>query len=248
MLDSTQQMQCTPVFAMNSDAACASLLTMIKAANLCTTVVANSSGQTGTTVSSGQQSSIGQSSVVQSGTTTTTTTGQQSSVVQSSGTTGESSVVQTSGTMGSGGSSCDPPPKGPFPETTAGVYCPFGTPPAGKTSAYCSAPTPFCCEPGAGTSTCAAASSDCASGDTIWQCGAKIDCPGGVCCANGSVGMQAACGTYPAYAYGSMFKGTVCASSCDSSQFQVCGAASDCSSGQTCVPIKAKGSDFGYCM
>jgi hypothetical protein len=236
MLSGSDATMCDGVVTAANDGNCTNFLGQIQKDGLCLGA--------GTTTSSGVSGVTGVS-------TATTATG-VSGVTGVSNPTGTSVSSVTTATTGGGGTSagdagCEKPPEGPFAETTAGVYCPFGTPPAGKTSLYCPA-MQTCCEPTSGTSTCQA-SSTCATGDTAWTCGAPIDCGSGmVCCGNGTVETQAPCGTYPAFAYASEFKGTSCAASCGAMQFEVCGASTDCPSGMTCVAIKAKGNDFGYCM
>jgi hypothetical protein len=128
-----------------------------------------------------------------------------------------------------------------------GPFCPFGAVDGGG-SLTC-AFGEHCCEPNAGTSTCA---SDCsgvpvpdAGSITDWQCQDSNSCPSGqVCCANGTADHDPACSYYFLH----KLTGTVCATACAAGQVTVCERLGDCSGGTTCVPAKGKGAQFGVCQ
>lgn len=166
----------------------------------------------------------------------------------------------------SGDAGCHKAPPELHAETEAGVYCPFSDLADSGKAGTCAAGQHCCEPPTSGNSTCTAAATTCATGDTDWQCGAPADCvgnaAGGVCCGTGTINMQAPCGAgqagypdggYPAYPYVSDFKGTTCAASCNGQMFNgeklgivICSQQSDCVTG-TCTPIEPKGGGTGYC-
>lgn len=122
--------------------------------------------------------------------------------------------------------------------------CPFSAP-SGQPWDYCSSGTQHCCIPFSGQSSCQATCPVDAGRD--FQCLDTIDCTGGgVCCGIGQVLKDDACGTY----YGKSFKGSKCATSCDTNnnEFKICQSDDDCTGGQTCTPMSAVGAQFGFCQ
>jgi hypothetical protein len=143
---------------------------------------------------------------------------------------------------------CDKPPPGPYAELEAGVYCPFSAPDGGHNEVC--RPGQHCCEPSTGTSTCVAAATACGANDTNWECEGPLDCAnsnaGHLCCGTGEIETQAPCGSYPAFPYVKTFTGSSCAAACTA--FVICSQTSDCkTAGETCVAIRPKGNDIGYC-
>jgi hypothetical protein len=147
-----------------------------------------------------------------------------------------------------------------FPETTAGVYCPFSSVDGGP-NVTCAAGD-FCCQPNAPDdagvylpSTCEAPSGACpVRGSIVWECEGPKDCAvsgsaGPVCCGFGTPKKEApSCSNYN-YVSGASGKGTVCAASCGTGQTQICDKATgECPRGTTCTPVKYHGNDVGYCM
>lgn len=157
------------------------------------------------------------------------------------------------GTGGSAGGSADagqcktpstlhPPKAG----DTATIYCPFSSTDGGKND-YCTPQTQHCCEgSGAGsTSSCVAAGTACATGDTDWQCEDPADCPTGtVCCGTGTlvVNSDPMCANYASH-----FTGTNCAASCAAGEITMCTSDGECG-GKTCVPFETKGNQVGGCQ
>jgi len=177
------------------------------------------------------------------------------------GTTGSGTGTTGSGTgtTGSGsGPKCYSVATKLYPGDGGSMYCPFDTTDAGKT-AYCSS-SEHCCEPSSGGSSCVANGTACSPAtDTDWQCQQAADCKvrgtGAVCCGTGSIAQQSAqpgCaadgGTLPPSIYVSGFKGSSCAASCPSTEWQLCTTDAECPSGQMCVPMKSKGNDVGACQ
>jgi len=154
-----------------------------------------------------------------------------------------------SGAAGDGDAACEKPPK-LFPESVAGVYCPFST-----GNITCAAGQ-HCCETptSAGTpSTCVANGTPCpVAGSVDWQCQEAIDCAGAdaggpICCGSGTPTTATHCGnTWPEW---SSFTGTQCVTSCPAPGITVCEQNSDCTTdaGTTCTASKASGNDFGFC-
>jgi hypothetical protein len=233
-----QSTSCTTAVSMNSESGCQMYLAA--AQETCT---ANMKTGSGITPGSGTSTPPGSG---------ITPPGSGSSISPGSGT--------SPGSSGSGSSAADcyTAPK-LYPETTAGVYCPYDYTDAGTVT--CAAQQ-HCCETAskdAGASACVANGTACPSAsDTDWQCLGPLDCAGNangtVCCGTGTPKVQAACtndaGPQPPYYYlsSASFTGTTCASSC--STYQVCSQNSDCTgatAGTTCTPVDSHHSDFGIC-
>jgi hypothetical protein len=141
---------------------------------------------------------------------------------------------------------CGPPVTLHPAQPSTGPYCPFsGTDGGGNvTCAF----GQHCCESpvGAGPSACNADCSAMPDGGTDWQCQDSTNCGAGqVCCAfTTGPAMDPGC----TWSFLHHFTGTVCAASCAAGQLQVCESPTACPAGQTCVPTKAKGADFGTCQ
>jgi hypothetical protein len=230
-LSGSNATMCASALGTGVDSTCASFLTQIKAANLCTGTTLPGGPDTGTTGTTPD--------------TGTVTTGKDS------GTGTSPDTGTTMGGMDAGtGADCEAPPTMVYAESKAGVYCPFSAVDGGKNQ-VCTAGE-HCCETpeGSGASTCNAAGTACAVAmSTDWQCEGTPDCSGTsgtVCCGTGTIETQAACGTYPAYPYISKFTGSSCAASCTT--YQICSQTSECPSGKTCVPVKPKGNTIGVCQ
>jgi hypothetical protein len=217
-------------------------LATIQQNGLCLATASSGASTGGTPASTGGNNSTGVGpSSTSPGNTGNTTGGGNTSTSQ-----GESDT--------SGAATC---PK-LFAETKQGdMYCPFSGVDGGKAQ-YCGTGD-VCCEPEendagvAPPSTCGSKTS-CTANATVWECLEAIDCTGNangtVCCASGTVEAEtctAADGGTSTYNKIKDFKGTTCSTSCGAGSI-VCEAAGDCPSGQTCVPSKAYGNDFGVCV
>ncbi len=156
-------------------------------------------------------------------------------------------MTTTTGDAGhDAGDTCGTPPA-LHPETAPGVYCPFTA--AG--SVHCTAGQQCCEAPSTSTdgSTCETLGTTCPiTGSIQWDCDGPVDCAssslGPVCCANGTVALDATCG----FNRGSGFTASHCATSCGSGEISICSEATDpCSSG-TCTPFKVAGIVIGTCQ
>ncbi len=208
-----------------------------------------------------------------------TTGGSSTSSSKETGSNSSSSTSSGSATAsGCGGSSsstgavCYKAPKELYPESAAGVYCPFSQNYPTKDT-VCSAGQ-HCCEPpekACMLSTCVADGTQCSVPESIdWQCAGTLDCASQgsdlICCGQGKVETQAAqpgCGdggtTIPPYPYVSGFYGSACQKTCayfgsgalppedGGVGFQVCSKDSECSANFHCVAIEPKGNTIGYC-
>ena len=249
--------QCTQPLASADDATCASFLTMVQAAGKCAGITTSGSGTsgffgTGTgTFGTGTGTFGTGTGTFGTGTGTFGTGTGTFGSGTGGGNSGSGSGTGAMGT-GSGSGSCEKAPK-LFPETVAGVYCPYSGA-AGAKSISCPA-MQHCCEPPMAAnmvSTCEPTATACpVAMSTDWQCLAPIDCAGSaggpVCCGTGTIATQAACGSTPAFTYVSGFTGSTCAASC-ASTYVICETNADCGGSGTCIPGKAKGGDFGHCM
>ncbi len=171
--------------------------------------------------------------------------------VADSGTASDTSTAGDTGGSGGDSGTCENPPA-LFPETMAGVYCPFSAVDGGS-NLTCAAGQ-HCCETPSGSSspsTCVAAGTACPVANSIdWQCEAPIDCAsaaGHLCCGNGTAMSVSSCGN--TWTEWTGFTGTTCATSCPNPGFVVCEQPSDCTgdAGTTCSKSKSNGNDFGYC-
>jgi hypothetical protein len=205
-----------------------------------------SKGTGGSTRSTTPESSTSETTTTSGSSTPSETSTRSETSTPSETSTRSSSTSHTGTGTGTGSTSCRKPPK-LFPETAAGVFCPYSSA-TGADDTTCAAGQ-LCCEPETGTSACQTAA--CATADISWQCLEAIDCAqssgGSVCCGIGTLVTEPACGSEPAYAHATAFKGTVCARSCGAGQFEVCEKTSDCASTETCVATEAEGGDFGHC-
>jgi hypothetical protein len=191
-------------------------------------------------------------------TTTDTGTGTDTNTAIDSGTTTDTGTVvddTSTGTDSGGdsGSTCGSDPT--LHPLTAdggvvpGVYCP-GAGADGGSSTTC-ATGQICCDTVKGStppSSCIAGGTTCPAttpkAGSSWECDGPQHCTGGkICCGLGAPALRKGCTyeeVYPAL-------GTVCETSCSTSQYIVCEAAGDCPSGKTCTPIKSGSKQIGYC-
>jgi hypothetical protein len=231
---------CCPKLTGANLTSCTSLVTAANDTN-CASFLAES-GSSCATPGSGTSTTPGSG--------TSTTPGSGTSVTPGSGTSGTpGSGTSVTPTDAGTGADCEAPTPSTdlYPETKAGVYCPFSKVDGGK-NLTCTAGQD-CCEPpeGMGASTCVAGGSTCpVAMSTDWECEGAEDCAGSVCCGTGTIETQVACGAYPAYPYISKFTGSSCAATC--STYQICSQTSECTSPKTCVAVEPKGNVIGVCQ
>lgn len=136
-------------------------------------------------------------------------------------------------------------PTRPFLFGDGGVYCPFSALDGGK-NVFCSSGTQQCCvtpESAGSPATCQDRDTECpVANSTLLECQHPEDCDQGTCCAGAQVGTDV-CNLYL-----KKFTGTKCRDACQAGELAVCGQTDDCSDGQTCEGVKAKGSTLGVCQ
>jgi len=157
-------------------------------------------------------------------------------------------AVQDSAAPDEAGPDCGSPPL-LHPEALPGVYCPFTA--AG--AIHCAA-SQQCCEApedaGGAASTCQALGPTCPiAGSLAWACNGPLDCAssdaGSVCCGQGAVFLDNACGFHR----GSAFQGSYCANTCGAGEIAICDNTTDpCAPGTTCTPFKVEGLVLGTCL
>ncbi len=142
------------------------------------------------------------------------------------------------------------------PGSGTNLFCPFG-PDAGA-PLECTSGQQYCCISGKvggsyppsdceaiSPSGCTAVKNGVAGSTQIACEDPATDCPSGqVCCGSpNAIALASGC-TYDKLVG---FTYSKCAASCAVSEFQICEATSQCGSGKTCTPFKAKGLQLGYC-
>ncbi|MDB4998634.1 MAG: hypothetical protein JWM74_6066, partial [Myxococcaceae bacterium] len=99
-----------------------------------------------------------------------------------------------------------------------------------------------CCQPSAGSSTCAATCAPAIAVD--WACQGPSDCATGVCC--GLTQLQpTTCGLT-----GKLFKGARCQTSCAAANDEItmCDRPTQCGATERCEPFRARGAELGACV